>query len=354
MSKFNPEMLILAREVRGLSQAELANHLGITQGTFSKIENGMSDGTDYLNRISKALDFPSDFFMQKGGSFKSNGHFYRKKVKVSRKDVLQAEALMSILKLNIEKLLKSVEIPNENLPKWNVEDQGPPTKYAQFLREYWKMPRGRVENLTKIIEDNGILVIHVNFPSSDMDGLSTHTRDNQPVIFLNRNLPGDRLRFTLAHELGHIGMHFGNLIDISRDIESEAMDFASEFLVPRSEFLPQVSRINIEKLAALKKYWKVSMAALLVHAKKLAVISDSVYRSLWTQFGILNIKKNEPKELMVPVEKPTLIREIIDAFLNDLGYSSEELSNLLFLNLSDFEDLYLEQKVRLKIIHSKL
>jgi transcriptional regulator with XRE-family HTH domain len=37
---FNPDMLIIARKIRMLSQQELAEKLGMKRGRLSKIENG--------------------------------------------------------------------------------------------------------------------------------------------------------------------------------------------------------------------------------------------------------------------------------------------------------------------------
>lgn len=41
MEKINSEILKLAREVRSITQEELANIIGIEQGTLSKIEKGI-------------------------------------------------------------------------------------------------------------------------------------------------------------------------------------------------------------------------------------------------------------------------------------------------------------------------
>lgn len=353
MSKFNPEMLILAREARGYSQEELAELLGISQGTLSKVENGNLDPQEYLEIISNTLDFPIGFFLREGRQFKANAHFYRKKIRIPKKEISKAEALMNILKFNVEKLLKSVEVPAENLPKWDVSKNGSPSLYANYLREFWRMPKGRVDNLTKIIENNGIIVIHVDFGSSQLDGLSLYTDDNQAIIFLNKNMSGDRIRLTLAHEVGHLGMHFAQVLELDRDVEAEAFEFASELLVPSDEILPHLASINLTKLADLKRYWKVSMGSLVVKANRLNLIKDNSYRYLWTQFRKNGYHIQEPPELNVPVEKPTLVREILDAFINDLDYSKSDLSELLNLNLTDFEDFYFEPTSRLKVIRMR-
>ena len=69
-----------------------------------------------------------------------------------------------------------------------------------------------------------------------------------PLFFVNENLPGDRLRWTLAHEVGHAVMHRNP----TGDVEGEANRFASEFLMPRDQIAHQLDAITLEKAAALK------------------------------------------------------------------------------------------------------
>ena len=344
-------MLILAREARGFSQEELAARMDISQGTLSKIENGiLEDINEYLPKICETLHFPETFFFQEERRFEIGTHFYRKRLSIPKKELAQAKAIIDILKINIDKLLLSIDVPEENLPKWDVNEDGEPSLYANFLREKWRIPRGRIDNLTTIIENNGIVVIHVDFGDIKLDGLSIYTKTNQAIIFLNKLLPGDRIRFTLAHELGHLGMHFSQKVSLDRDVEKEAMEFASELLIPTKEILPYLTKLNLDKLAELKRYWRVSMQAILFKAKVLNLVKDNTYRYLWTQFRALNYNNQEPLSIDIPVEKPSLVKEIIDAFLNDLNYSKSDLAKLLSLDLSDLEDFYFESRIKFKVI----
>ncbi len=351
MSDFNPEMLILAREARGLSQDELAEKMNIQQGTLSKIENGVMDASEHIESIYQTLNYPRSFFFREGRQFEVSPHYYRKKVKIPKKEFAKVRAVLNVLHLNIEKLLQAIELPKENLPKWDVVKNGSPTDYAQHIRYCWRIPKGRIDNLAKIVEDNGIIVFHVELGAAALDGLSLYTGSNQAIIFLNKSLPGDRMRFTLAHELAHLGLHFAQPIDTEkRDVEKEASEFASELLVPANEVAHQLFKLNLEKLADLKRYWKVSMGSLLYKAEALQIITKNQSRYLWSQFGTLGYLKQEPLELQVPVERPTLVKEITDAYLNELAYSAQELAEILCLNVDDFENYYLEQKVRLKVL----
>ncbi|HEX5171953.1 MAG TPA: XRE family transcriptional regulator [Cyclobacteriaceae bacterium] len=342
MTEFNPEMLVLARESRGLTQKELAQKLNIAQGTLSKIENGLLLETDeYLEAFSQVLSYPQSFFHQREELYKPGEYFFRKKISASKKDVDKAEALTNIVRLSINRLLNSVELKEPEIPIWNVEEFGPPVMAAKYLREYWKLPKGPIENLTTLLEDHGILIIDLDFGSPKLDGLSLFSSGGNPIIFVNRNMPSDRQRLTVAHELAHLVLHCRQIIQESRDVETEAFEFASEFLMPSREISSRLSKLTLQKLADLKRYWKVSMAAIIMYARSLRTITDNQYKYLWIQMGTNGYRVKEPVELDFPQEIPLLTREIINAHLDDLGYSIEELSSVVHMAGTEFSDRFL-------------
>src|SRR5690606_31019482 len=98
-----------------------------------------------------------------------------------------------------------------NIPKWDSEVDGSPSNCAKFLREYWRVKRGRIENLTDLIENNGVVVVSTGL--GNLDGLATFSTSGIPLIFVNNDRTGDRHRFNLAHELGHLVLHWGQKID---------------------------------------------------------------------------------------------------------------------------------------------
>ncbi|WP_246430558.1 ImmA/IrrE family metallo-endopeptidase [Streptomyces rectiverticillatus] len=55
------------------------------------------------------------------------------------------------------------------------------------------------------------------------------------MFLLNSTVPGDRFRFSLAHELGHVVMHTGP--GDPRLQEQQADQFAAEFLMPHGSVL---------------------------------------------------------------------------------------------------------------------
>lgn len=348
MSKLNLEILKLAREARCVTQNELADYIGIEQGTYSKIEKGILPlllEDEFVAKVSKALNFPISFFCQERKLIPVEGH-YRRKLSIPIKKMKQYIAQMTIAEWHFTSMLDEVDLPETKLPKWNVLEDGSPQLCAKHVREFWRIPNGRITNLTKFIEDNGIVIIALDF--GELDGFSAFINGSVPVIFVNKNLPADRYRLTIAHELGHLIMHFGYKIDQERDIEAESYQFAIELLVPENNIRPYLIKVTVEKLADLKGYWYVSMAAILRYANSLGMVTGNQYRYLWTQIGSLGYKLKEP--VVIPNERPGLINEIINAYLTDLGYTKEELAKIFHLSVGEFESIYIHSKIKLKAI----
>ena len=346
-------MIILAREARGYTQNELAELLGIAQGTLSKIEKGIQFPSDeFIDSITEKLSYPKTFFEQEDKIYNPDLIYYRKRIRVGKKQIIKVEATMNIIRMNIERLLKSVDVPENNLINWNIEENGSPEEAAIFLRQKWNVPKGRIDNLTKLIEDNGIIVVEIDLGAEKMDGISMFTTANQPIIFINYSIPGDRQRLTLAHELGHLLLHLGKIINIERDEEKEAMRFAGEFLIPRKEFTNRFETVDLKMLANQKSYWLVSMAAILVKCKEMGMITDNQYKYIWQQMAMLGYKKREPFELTVPKEKPKLVQEILEIHQKNLGYSKNEISSMLNIAESDMENLYYQDNSKLRIIRN--
>ncbi|MFX5225882.1 ImmA/IrrE family metallo-endopeptidase, partial [Acinetobacter baumannii] len=98
-----------------------------------------------------------------------------------------------------------------------------------------------------------------------VSGVTIKVPGLNPCIFIDKNMPSDRQRFTLAHELGHAIMHKLP----SENMEDEANRFASALLMPSKDIRPYLTgKITLEKLATLKLVWKVSMNALLKTAER--------------------------------------------------------------------------------------
>ena len=317
-----------------MTQSGLAQRLHVSQGKISKIEQGMQGVSDeLLNGIASELGYPPSFFEQSGSIYPPATPFHRKKQSLTRKEESQVEAIANIQRQHFLCLQKAADF-DYDVPSLDIDEYGSPEKVAMVLRSYWRLPKGPIENLTEVLEDAGIVVVHISNVSDKMDGFTLISPQAKPIVFLNAKMPGDRMRFTLAHELGHIVMHGIH----TPDMENEANKFASEFLMPAKEIKPQLRPVSLPKLASLKPYWKVAMAALLKRASDLGVLTPNQTRYMWIKMAPYRMR--EPVEIDVEIETPTLFRELITFHLKDLEYSVDDLCAALHMDKTDFVSNY--------------
>jgi Zn-dependent peptidase ImmA (M78 family) len=196
-------------------------------------------------------------------------------------------------------------------------------------------------NLTKLIEDNRILISTFDFGTERVDGRSILTDDKHPVILTNKIQLGDRQRFTLAYELGHLIMHAFHNPSLGTDVGHEANVFAAEFLMPEKDIISDFkTTITLELLAELKKKWKVSMQALLYRACDLNLLTYNQQRYLIAQFNQLKIRRREPPEFDVPREIPTLLRDLVTKYRSKQKMNITEMAAFFNLTESEFMKMY--------------
>lgn len=339
----NGDMVILGRESRGLTQKMLADQLGVAQGTVSKIEAGLLPfPSDVVDRLSQVLNYPAPFFYQHGPLMGVGVAevFHRKRQDIPMKVMQRIYAIIEVRIRHIVELLRSVEIPC-NVRQIPISDyDGNAADIARLVRATWNLPRGPIQNLTVVLENAGIVVTPMDFGTQKVDAISRWVPGLPPLFFVNRDAPADRCRFSLAHELGHMVMHEFP----TPDIEEEANRFAAEFLLPQREVITDFTDMNLAKLAQLKRYWKVSMAALLHRAQELQAVTANQARYMWYQMSRAGYRTREPAELDVKKEQPRLLHEIVEAHRKQLGYSVSDLSEMLRLFEREFRELYLQDR----------
>ena len=336
---FNPDMFRIARDLRETTQAVLSKKAQIPQGILSQFEHALRIPDEkQILAIANALDFPVDFFVQQGTDSPTGIIFHRKRSVLKVRTKLRIEAEVKLRLHCLKLLLPELDI-EKNVIKFDLEEfSNNPLRVAQALRHFWKVSSGPIKNLTELLEDNGIAIIRFDFGSDLLDGF--FIEDELPCIAINSRFPGDRQRFTLAHELGHLVMH-----SIPHDdIEDEANKFASEFLMPQEtidEYFRN-KRVDIRLLAALKPIWRVSMAALLRRAKDLGYITESNAKRLIIEMNACGYRKKEPID--IPLEKSSLSDEIVEEFKSVMDYSDEDLSKIMHLKQQDYMRFFLPMK----------
>ena len=337
----NPRMVTLAREARGFTQKDLAERIKTQKAFISKIEHGeLGISETLLSSISKATSYPESFFYQPGTILPMNLS-YRKRKKVPAKVITPIEAKINIIRNNIQFLTRSLKKQAPLLPTYKVTEDNTAQQIAKQVRQNLGLERPVIENLTKSIESQGIIISCFDFGSERVDSQSILTDDQFPIIFLNKSLLGDRLRFSLAYELGHLVMHTYSNVPYDRDINHEANLFAAELLMPAEEIFKDFAEgVSLPLLAELKRKWKVSMISLLYRADDLGAITPNQKRYLIQQFNQAKIRRREPVELDVPKEEPKVIKEMMLELSSSLNLNLPELVQLLVLEMDDYLELY--------------
>jgi Zn-dependent peptidase ImmA (M78 family) len=214
----------------------------------------------------------------------------------------------------------------------DVEEYGSPATIAAHVRNAWNLPPGPIQNLTTAIESSGGIVVKCDFGAVKLDAFSQWPPGMPPLFFVNVAASPDRCRFTLAHEIGHIIMHTMPTVDLER----EADEFASEFLMPKRDIVGYLGRpFSLERVAALKSYWKVAMSAIIRRAYDLGRISNSHYRALLTRMSRMGWRTQEPVPL--DPEEPTVLHSVLNLHTAVHGYSIAELCDIAFACPRDFD-----------------
>lgn len=343
-ANFNPALLLLARQYRKRSQSDVAKAAGMNQGHYSRIENGLvveGPSPENVERVARVLGFPPEFFYQEDGlaGLPLSIHpMNRKKASVSEGALKQVHAALNIRLIHLRRYLRAVDLePELPLPQIDVDEGGGPQSVARTVRRSWSIPDGPIANLIDLCERAGIVVVLTDF-DAPIDGVAMSVRGLPPCIFLNRSVPADRMRFSLAHELGHVIMHHVP----TETIEDESNAFAGELLVPEKTFRRSLigQRITLEWLARQKAYWRVSMAFLLYRAGALDLVTRHQSEYLWKKFSAMGWRTREPFETDIVAELPSVFPGILKLHMEQLGYSFNDLRLLLNTEASDLHSLY--------------
>ncbi len=337
------DMLRLARQLRGFTQIKAAKDLGIAQAVLSRHENGLAEPDNtVLTKAAQVFKLPRSFFDLLDpvyGPPVSVHPMLRGKANVSARDVDMITAELNIRLMHLRRLLDAVDFePTLDIPPLDVEEFGSPEKIAGVVRAHWGVPSGPIKNLTALAERAGVIVGWSRLGGAAVSGVTYRAAGHPPLVLLNSQHPSDRMRFTLAHEIGHMVMHRFP----TSTMEEEANEFASALLMPSNEISQsfQGRKITLQLLAALKPEWRVSMQSLLMRASSLRFLTGNQQRYLWQQISSRGWRTREPAELDFPHEIPTVLPAIIKTHVVDLGYTEDDLASLVRMHRGEFIEFY--------------
>lgn len=313
-----------ARELARLTQTDLADRTGTSQPTIARIERGEAVvDRPMLRSIAGVTGMPVAFFTERGPITHTLGDTlrFREHSRLAAKDRRRAHHLGVLALELLERLAADagVSLPPVAIPRF--VDAQTPVKAARDARTALGLAQDEpVGHLARALERAGVRVFQLpaegDGAEKRIQAFSEWAGDStqQPLLFVFRGQSGDRLRMSMAHELGHLTMH-GVTADKDR-AEDEAFAFAGEFLLPADAFAADVGgKVTLATLAELKRRWRVAIAAMVVRCERLGLIDERQAKSLWVQIARRGWRRSEP--VHVEPERPRLLRQLAERTYGD-------------------------------------
>jgi len=331
----NNVMVQLTRLACGWSKKRLADEVGVSPSHVSRVESGVLPLAgkalfDYAQAMQCSVESLCVPFMKspaEGTHFRANASIAEWK-----RDRVWARA--NLVAMRIGRLATRADVePKLALPELDPTDYAAEhgeITVAQVLRRLWRIT-GPIRSMTELLEAAGIFVVTEDFHDRGIDAVTLRATQHHPhVVYVNAALPPDRMRLTLAHELGHLVMDAMTLVSPT-EIEDRATAFAAEFLAPIDDIaydLDRVSTRTIHELDELRMTWGVSVSSLVFRARERGVLSDYQYRAM---FRLLNeTGRMYGVRPGVAEEQPRLTAAVLDQLLA-AGYTTQEVDNISLL-----------------------
>jgi Zn-dependent peptidase ImmA (M78 family)/transcriptional regulator with XRE-family HTH domain len=334
---FFSERLSWIRKKRGLTKSALASLVELDLRSISAYEAGEFEPKDETElELVKALGVRRDFF--KKGALEgpeSNQVSFRafSKLSASKRDMALGSAAVAFA-LN-HWISQRFDLHKPAIP--DLRNENSPEGAAMVLRDLWGLGEQPVSNMVHLLEYKGVRVFSLALDVSDVDACCTW-HNNEPFIFLNTKKSNARRRFDAAHELGHLVLHRHGNYD-GRDVEREADEFASAFLMPRNGFVATAPKfVDLKSVMPIKIKWGVSVAAYIYRLNSLGLLSEWHYRTLFKQISQRGYRTAEPSDSKIEFSK--LAEQVLGQLRKesiglreisiDLGLKEQDIADLLF------------------------
>ncbi len=341
----NPERLTEAREAKGLTMADLARLLDVSRQAISAFEKGQKNPSfETLTQISRVLGFPERFFLSTSSSPMIDGavHF-RSRSSTSKKERLMGRTKGRWVSLILNEMTKYATLPETKLPDLEISDFELLSKadiegLATQVRRFWGLGDGPIRSLTQLLENNGIVVANI-YSGEKVDAFSFWS-ENTPIIVTDKSKTAVRMRFSIAHELGHLVMHqavdddYIDDKDLFNKVEAQANYFAACFLMPANSFSNEYFSPNLSALIKLKERWIASVAAITHRASSLRLMSDNQKEYVFRQLA--PYRKREPLDDVIPREEPKLINKLANLLDEHNVIKKQDLIEMIGIPDKDF------------------
>jgi Zn-dependent peptidase ImmA (M78 family)/transcriptional regulator with XRE-family HTH domain len=330
-----------ARLYHGWSQTELAQHVGTTQPKISQMESGDYTSSELLDAIASATQYSRTWFEQGPLPDLPTGTLrFRKQASSSVKNDERVRAHVRQAVEVIEKFSGLPQAPKVRLAPIDPNQDCSADAIegiAQDVREQLGVgPLDPIPNLVRAVERAGVAVIgsiiDIEFGQHSGASYWPDYPFGRPIICISRGMPGDRQRFTTAHELGHLVLHQWRNPE-AKIAELEANRFAGALLIPRDAMMEIDTPVTLRTLAHVKARWGISIRALVRRSLDVHLVDTAHRISLEKQISSRKWNRQEPVE--VPYEQPRLVGRLIELGSGTKGFASSTRLGLPPLAIRD-------------------
>jgi Zn-dependent peptidase ImmA (M78 family) len=278
-----------ARVLRGLKSVELAAALDWPPSRQTIIEQSETVQLDrcIVDILTKQLQFPRDYFSTPPApAVKPEEMLFRAPVSTTKREKVYLAEFARVVGEILYWLDSYHRLPPVKLPL-----AVPGATIAEAARQA-RVTLGvdidkPIGNLTHRLERAGLPIVVRNsawaaLPERHL-GYSTRvgTHRERPITIVRFQDSWERMRWTLAHEVGHHVLHSS---DLPADAEGQAHEFAGELLAPAWVIRQELPRyITLASLTELKLRWGISLGALILHLSRNRLISDERKETLRKQ-----------------------------------------------------------------------
>lgn len=307
------------RKILGLTQAGMAEQLGITQPFLSQVSRGERPVPDALMvDASRIFGVPTSFFTVQHVYSDPGPVTFRKNSRASSRDEDRIVALYDEVSRVFDSISERSGYHFADLPDPN-DYESDPELVAEAMRHIAGLgPEDPVLNATRSLERLGIGVVD-NLDALDAEARG-HTavsrpswRNSRPLIALIAEVPGAVKRLTMLHEVGHLifDRDLSGPVSGTRSLEERrAYKFASAYLLPEKVARNRISEtLTLHGYLPIKADYGVSVGAMIIRARDLGIVSSGRARSLQIQLSSQGWRTNEP--VSVADEKPLLIGQAL-------------------------------------------
>ncbi|MDH5546203.1 MAG: XRE family transcriptional regulator [Gammaproteobacteria bacterium] len=335
------ERIQQARKAAGLSLRDLAELAEITAMAISKYErNESTPSSKVLLALSKALNVRTEyFFRQVSVELENVEHREHEKLPAKEEAKVYADVKEQLERwIELEEFIPSPwSVPfvlPEDLPR-QIESFDEIEDVADKIRTEWQLGLNPIPVLIDTLEAKGIKVFITQYDGhKHFNGLSA-TVNGSPVVVVGKHWPGDRQRFTLAHELGHLVLN-GRL---NKDLDEELAchRFAGAFLAPQSKVKANLGNkrtwIEPRELMILKHEYGLSMGGWLYRARDLGILPNQHFGKLWGYFNKHGWKEQEP-DPQFPQETARMFEQLVYHALAEDLVGESKAAELLGMSVS--------------------